>query len=220
MRVPPVPPEVLSAPPHGRVLVMAPHPDDETLGCGGALIQHRRQGDPVKVVFVTDGAAGDYLGYYTGVDYPELRRHEARRAGAILGVEELVFWGYQDGGLAEADDVAERLAALLEADQPDILYRPSTLEVHPDHQALGIAVEEALRCYTRAISDFCYEIWTTLQPTHVIDITTVWELKRRAVEQYESQLRYNDYLHKISGLNAYRAIHLPSARYVEAFEAG
>ena len=109
---------------------------------------------------------------------------------------------------------------MLEADQPDIIYRPSTLEAHPDHRALGVAVEEALRRDTPAINDFCYEIWATIQPTHVLDITAVWDVKRKAIEQYDSQLRYNDYLHKISGLNAYRAIHLPSARYVEAFEAG
>ena len=78
----------------------------------------------------------------------------------------------------------------------------------------------ALRRYTPAIRDFCYEIWATVQPTHVIDITGVWDLKRKAVEQYQSQLRYNDYLHMVAGLNAYRTIHLPSARYVEAFEEG
>jgi LmbE family N-acetylglucosaminyl deacetylase len=59
-----------------------------------------------------------------------------------------------------------------------------------------------------------------VQPTHVIDITPVWDVKRKAIEEYESQLRYNDYLHMVAGLNAYRTIHCPSARYVEAFEAG
>ena len=103
---PPDPPVVLAAPPRGRVLVVAPHPDDEALGCGGALIQHRKQGDRVKVVFVTDGAAGGKLGHYAGLNYRELRRDEARRAGAILGVDELVFWEYPDGRLAEAGDVA------------------------------------------------------------------------------------------------------------------
>jgi LmbE family N-acetylglucosaminyl deacetylase len=172
----------------------------------------------VKVVVVTDGAAGDALGYYAGQDYLELRREEARRAAAILGVDELVFWDYPDGRLGEADGLSERLSALLEADRPDIVYRPSTLEIHPDHWALGVATEAALQHYRPAVGDFCYEIWATVQPSHVIDITSVWEIKRKAVEQYESQLRYNDYLHMVAGLNAYRTIHLPSARYVEAYQ--
>jgi len=216
----PVPPKVLTAPPRGSVLVLAPHPDDETLGCGGALILHRRQGDPVRIVIVTDGADGDALGYYASLDYRELRREEARRAAAVLGVEDLVFWSYVDGNLPDAGDLAERLAALLQADRPEIIYRPSTREVHPDHWALGTGIENALRHYQPAVGDFCYEIWATVQPSHVIDISAVWELKKKAVEQYESQLRYNDYLHMVAGLNAYRTIHMPSARYVEAFEAG
>ncbi len=217
--MPPVVPKVLAAPPKGSVLVLAPHPDDETIGCGGALVLHRGQGDRVRVVFVTDGMAGDALGYYAALDYRELRREEARRAGAILGVDELVFCDYPDGRLAEARDLADRLAALLEAYQPDIIYRPSAIEIHPDHWALGVGVEEALRRYKPPIRDFCYEIWATVHPTHVIDITNVWDLKRKAVEQYQSQLRYNDYIHMVAGLNAYRTIYLPSARYVEAFEA-
>ena len=218
-RQPPAQPTIWLEPPRGSVLVLAPHPDDECLGCGGAVTLHRRQGDRVRVVIVTDGAAGDALGYYSGQDYLQLRREEARRAGAILGVDELVFWDYPDGKLSEALDLAERLEALFEADRPDIIYRPSTREIHPDHWALGVGVDKALRRYRPAISDFCYEIWATVQPTHVIDITPVWEVKRKAVEQYGSQLRYCDYLHMVAGLNAYRTIHCPSARYVEAFQA-
>jgi len=210
---------VVTAPPKGSVLVLAPHPDDECLGCGGTLVLHRRQGDRVKVVFATDGMAGDPLGYYATLDYRELRREEARRTAAVLGVDDLLFWDYPDGELAEARDLTDRLEALLKAYRPDIIYRPSTLEIHPDHWALGAGIETALREYTPAIGDFCYEIWATVQPTHVIDITPVWDVKRKAVEQYETQLRYHDYLHMVAGLNAYRTIHLPSARYVEAFQA-
>ncbi len=216
---PPVPPKVLTAPPRGTVLVLAPHPDDEALSCGGTIVLHCRQGDQVKIVFATDGGAGDSLGYYACNDYRALRKAEARLAREVLGASGLEFWDYDDGRLAEADGLADRLARLLAAERPDIIYRPSTLEIHPDHWALGAGIETALREYTPAIGDFCYEIWATVQPTHVIDITPVWDVKRKAVEQYESQLRYCDYLHMVAGLNAYRTIHLPSARYVEAFEA-
>lgn len=220
MRMPPAAPVILSAPRRGRVLVLVPHPDDEALGCGGALIQHSDQGDRVKVVFVTDGGAGDALVYYAGQDYLELRREEARRAGAILGVGELVFWDYPDGKLSEALDLADRLEALFEADRPDIIYRPSTLEIHPDHWALAVGVEKALGRYRPAISDFCYEIWATVQPSHAIDISSVWERKCQAIEQYQSQLRYNDYLRMIEGLNTFRTMYVPSARYVEAYQLG
>jgi N-acetylglucosamine malate deacetylase 1 len=219
-RQPPPYPAIWATPPKGRVLVLAPHPDDETLGCGGVLVRHHEQGDTVKVVFATDGAAGDPSGYYVENDYPALRREEAKQAGAILGLEEPIFWDYPDGRLSEARDVVGRLAALFETYRPDIIYRPSTREIHPDHWALGVGVEEALRGYRPAVGDFCYEIWATVCPTYVIDVSPVWERKQKAIEQYRSQLRYNNYLHMIAGLNAYRTIYLSSARYMEAFELG
>jgi LmbE family N-acetylglucosaminyl deacetylase len=218
--MPPTPPAILTAPPTGRVLILAPHPDDESLGCGGAIALHHRQGDRVTVVFATDGGAGDPSGYYAGLDYRGLRREEARRAASILGVDEVVFWDYPDGRLSEAGEPAERLWALLEADRPDIVYRPSTLELHADHWALGVAIETALRRYQATVVDFCYEIWATVQPSHVLDISAVWDSKRKAIEQYRSQLRYNDYLRMVGGLNAYRTLHILSAQYVEAYQTG
>lgn len=215
---PPSPPAVFAAPPKGRVLVLVPHPDDETLGCGGAIALHCRQGDRVKIVFATDGGAGDPLGYYAGSNYRALRRAEAGRAGEVLGTSDLIFWDYEDGKLSEAADLPDRLAGLFAADRPEIIYRPSVREIHPDHWALGVAVERALQAYSGTVAAHAYEIWATVQPTLVIDITDVWDQKRKAVEQYQSQLRYNDYLHMVAGLNAYRTIHVPSARYVEAFE--
>src|SRR5574337_9114 len=217
--MPPTPPAVLLAPPAGRALVLAPHADDESLGCGGAIALHRCQGDRVKVVIVTDGAAGDPKGYYVGRDYPVLRREESRRAGAILGVSDLEHWDYPDGKLAPTPELVERIGALLAIERPDILYRPSINEIHPDHWAIGVAVEEALRRYIIPVRDWCYEIWATVHPSHILDITPVWDLKCEAISQYQSQLRYNDYLRMVTGLNAYRTIHLPSARYLEAFEA-
>lgn len=215
----PAHPALLTAPPKGSVLVLAPHPDDECLGCGGAIALHRRQGDRVMIVFATDGNAGDPQGYYAGGNYREMRRAEARKAGEVMGVRELTFWQYEDGKLAEAQDLAARLGDLLAAERPEIVYRPSAREIHPDHWALAVAIDRALEAFPGKVAAYAYEIWGTVQPTHALDITSVWDVKRKAVEQYESQLRYNDYLYMVAGLNAYRTIYQPSARYMEAFEA-
>jgi len=211
-------PALWTAPPRGVVLVLAPHPDDESLGCGGTIALHAAQGDPVHVVIVTDGAAGDPNGYYGDADYPALRQSEARRAAEILGVASLECWGYPDGRLIQAADLPERVADAIRAVRPGLLYYPSTLEVHSDHSAVAAAVAHALRATPTPPLAAAYEVWAALQPTHMLDITSVWDRKRKAIEQYETQLRYNDYLHMIAGLNAYRTIHLPSARFVEAFE--
>jgi len=214
----PVPPVLWTAPPRGSVLVLAPHPDDETLACGGVISLHADQGDQVTVIVVTDGAAGDPAGRYPGVDYVSLRQGESRRAAEILGVSSLLFWGYPDGRLVEATDLSDRLVDAIRTIRAVTLYHPSALEVHPDHWAVAMAVDQALGALSTPPQAAACEVWAAIRPSHILDITSVWARKQKALEQYETQLRYNDYLHMIAGLNAYRTIYLPSARFVEAFE--
>jgi LmbE family N-acetylglucosaminyl deacetylase len=217
-QAPPPLPEIRSRPPAGRVVVVAPHPDDETFGCGGTLALHRAQGDPVRVIFLTDGAAGDPEGHYPPDRYVALRQAEARRAGAALGVTDLDFWALPDGKLSAVPDLEERLAAALDGDAPDLLYYPSAEEVHPDHWAAAAAVEALHRAGRLRSSAYAYEVWAPLRPTHLVDIGPVLERKRTAMGAYSSQLRYHDYRPKILGLNAYRALLLSTAPgHAEAF---
>lgn len=210
-------PAILNEPIRGRVLVLAPHPDDETLGCGGAIALHAKQGDEVHLIVATDGAGGDPDGIYRGVDYVQLRREETHEAAAFLGIRSMEFWDYPDGRLAEFQGLSERLERTVSGFRPSILYYPSSIEAHPDHQALGRIIERMLQNGADGLEALAYEIWTPIQPTHILNITPVWDLKLQAMQAYQSQTRYNDYIHEIGGLNAYRSIYMPSTGYAEAF---
>jgi LmbE family N-acetylglucosaminyl deacetylase len=211
IQAPPQPPEVWTRPPRGRVLVLAPHQDDETLGCGGILALHRAQGDPARVVFLTDGAAGDPAGLYPAAEYVGIRRAEAHRACATLGVSDLEFWTLPDGKLPTVPDLDERVAAAVHRFRPDVLYHPSSDEVHPDHWAAGVAVEALHAAGRLPCPAYAYEVWAVVRPTHLVDIAPVLDVKVRAMGEYPSQLRYHDYRPKILGLNAYRALLLGNA---------
>lgn len=77
-------PYTVSPAPYGRVLVLAPHPDDEVFGCGGAIMQHLAQGDEVTVIILTDGrAAIEHADVASMMQYVEIRRQESRAAAAI-----------------------------------------------------------------------------------------------------------------------------------------
>jgi LmbE family N-acetylglucosaminyl deacetylase len=200
------------------VLVLAPHPDDETIGCGGAILLHRRRGDEVKVVFVTDGAAGDPRRFYRGRDYVAVRRREARRAARVLGVGSLEFWKHPDGALAGSPGLPGQLKDLLSRERPDIVYLPFAGDAHPDHQALAKAYKKAVgRSRSRAL-ECRYEIWSMMRRVRVADISAVFEKKLEALRQYRSQLRCCDYLERITRLNSARALFLPRSRRAEAFE--
>lgn len=200
-----------------RVLVLAPHPDDETIGCGGAILLHRRQGDSVKVVFITDGAAGDPRGYYRGRDYRAIRRAEARKAASVLGVSELEFWDYADGSLNDSAGLRQRLKGLLESEKPAVVYRPSLKDPHSDHRALARSFERAARPLRPRFVDCRYEVCFLQKRPAAIDVTRVFAKKIAALRQYRSQLRYEDHLAQAKRLSLCRGLLLPRARRAEAF---
>src|SRR3954462_15357013 len=99
-----------------RLLVLAPHPDDEVIGCGGLVALHLRDGRKVHVVVATDGAqAGDAA----------QREAESRAALATLGDATIEFLSFPDRALANAHELDGHLAAVLRAWKPDLIAVPS-----------------------------------------------------------------------------------------------
>lgn len=207
-------------PPRGRVLVLAPHPDDDVLGCGGALALHRRRGDHVKIVFLTDGMAGDPKRLYARSRYRALRRREAGKAAHALGVRDLEFWDYPDRRLSREKDLAPRLADLIERERPRVVYRTSDSEPHPDHRALAAAVGGLARGRSgRRFLDCAFEVEGILRPTHVADVGRVFAIKVRALREHCSQLRYRDLAGLAERTGVRRSLFLKGAAYGEAFRA-
>lgn len=214
-----------TAPPfRGRVLVVAPHPDDEAIGPGGTLVLHRRLGDPVDALFVTSGVHGDNQGRVPDDTYVALRRREAQDAARVLGLGLTEFWDYPDGMVVTEADLAavvERLAAHLAAARPEVIYAPHADEQHSDHHFVSLAVQraaQAARGKGPAPRVLGYEVWSPLQPHWAVDVASVYEAKLSAIRCYRSQLERSDIARAVDGLNRYRAVLLPpGGSYAEAF---
>ncbi len=202
-----------------RVLVLAPHPDDESLGCGGALILHARHGDPVKVVFLTNGIRGDVKQQYEPDEYVALRRQEASRAGQeVLGVTDLEFWAYEDGALAADQSSINRLHRLLLDYRPTLVYAPSPQEFHRDHRATALILWTTLQRVSQEFLIAFYEINRPIHINTLVDISSVVEEKRRACDVYASQLVNYPYTDCTLGLNRYRALTVsPTCQYAEGY---
>ena len=237
---PPDPPEVRARPARGRVLVIAPHPDDETMGLGGTLAMHAAQGDPVTALFVCSGIQGDPRAYFDRTTLEERRRAEAQAAAKVLGIGDLRFLGYPDN-LSEADfDVfeglpddpneqrwkliegfANDLATLIRGERFTIVYHPWSGELNADHWALGQAVDqlrERQPDLEQRAAFLGYDVWTPLAADTVVDVSDVEERKIEALHCYRTQEAYLDYERFVRGLDAYRAIFLEAgATYGEAF---
>lgn len=133
----------------GSAMVLAPHPDDETIGCGATIARKRSSGTDVHVVAVADGHSSHPHSSVIGPDeLVSLRAAEFREACRRLGVEDdaVVLLGHPDDTLdGIRDELAIELERLIDEVDPDVVYLPSPLDWHPDHRGLNAAARAALR---------------------------------------------------------------------------
>jgi LmbE family N-acetylglucosaminyl deacetylase len=209
-----------------RVLVLAPHMDDETIGCGGTLALHVQNGAKVTVAFMTDGRSGADVSTLTGAEriqreqaLIDVRKLEARRALSELGIENIAFLDGPDGHLQPEPALCSHLQALIDRCRPELVYVPHFLEEHGDHRATTAVLLAATAHTSWSFQCMGYEVWTPLFPNCLVNIDSTVQLKRQALAHYASQLEQTDYLHTCLGLNAHRSVGLLNARggYAEAF---
>jgi LmbE family N-acetylglucosaminyl deacetylase len=202
-----------------RLLVLAPHPDDEVIGCGGVVAQHIRDGRQVTIVIATDGAAAG-----NGSE----REAESRRGLAVLAGErtppEPRFLRFADRALAgEIESLRNQLATILAERKPDLILVPSPIEIHPDHLALARAFCELIQMDASLFADLAtariafYEVGQPLRPNALVDISDVAETKYAAIAAHTSQMATRDYVAFARGLNAFRAMTIENATFVEAY---
>lgn len=204
-----VPYQAGALPPADDVLVLAPHPDDEVFGCGGAIALHADAGARVHVVLVTAGdAAGD----------AGARVAESRAAAAVLGSASLVCWQVPDRHVADDTQLAARIERAVAATGARIIYAPSLWENHPDHRALAEAVHTVV-ARNPALAWMAYEVSAPLRPNFLLDISAVLPRKREAIRCFGSQLALQSYDRHILGLNVFRTYTLgPEVEAAEAYE--
>lgn len=216
------PPARLSGPAvRGRALVLAPHPDDETIGPGGVICQHADAGDEVHTVFLTAGTSGDPTGTRDKEEYAALRQQEARNAADVLGIRELEFWGFPDNYMVTESDVegvVARVVDAIERFKPEVVYAPHEGDQHSDHFAAAIVVRRALARLQNPPQAFGFEVWSACPAAFVVDISAQYERKMQALKCYPSQLEHTDIERFVTGLNAYRAVFLAKgAKFGEAY---
>lgn len=142
-------------------IVFAPHPDDETLACGGTIAMKRRSGAAVTVVFLTDGRSS-HAHLMPADELAQLRRQEALAACHRLGVdsEDVLFLDFPDGDLkAYESEAAERVRAILSERQPSEVYVPYRDEPPQDHVAACHAVMRALQNHLMPVTVYDYPVW-------------------------------------------------------------
>lgn len=175
----------LVLPPHGRrAVVLAPHPDDETIGCGGTVARLAGMGTQITVAVATSGefsvAEPGQAERVAGI-----RQSEAASACRILDTRPPVFLGLPDGVLSEhLPDLTSKLEELIESTAPDVVFVPWPLDGHPDHGALSAALAPVR--LPESCEVWCYEVWAALPANRIVDVTETWERKVEALRCHSS----------------------------------
>ncbi len=189
--------------PKGSLFVIAPHPDDETFGCGTLIARSRQDGRDVRVLIITDGAAATSAQTKPSHALAILRREETQKAAKILGVEDdaLVFLNYPDG---EADKhspaIANAIALHLSRQNPVALFSPYGLDAHNDHRAIAKTIDSLCQEGRITIPVFEYPMWfwpcgairqlffpRTWHPVRKISTQGFLAQKEQAIHAHKSQ---------------------------------
>ena len=142
-------------------IVFAPHPDDETLGCGGTILCKLEQGAKVQVVYLTDGAQS-HVPLMPSDEVRAMRHNEALDACRELGVSEshVHFLDLPDSGLAEKDRIAiEKVRELLDIYGPEEVFVTHRDEEPRDHRAANSIVRQAVQLSGATTLVWEYPIW-------------------------------------------------------------
>lgn len=204
------------------ILILSPHPDDETFGCGGTVKLLSNSGARLDVLYMTRGELGletpETATSEAQEQLKEVRETEARAACRLLGVRQVDFLDGRDSQLAEQPELAGQIQARLRSGRYNRVFCPWPREKHIDHVSTFRLLQRALWDYAKPIQVWLYEVWTPLeQPSVCVPIDLTMDTKRAAIHAYQSQLACLDYLAAFQGLAAFRSLTCPGSRYAEAF---
>lgn len=189
-----------------QVLVVAAHPDDEVLGCGGTIARHADAGDHVQVLIVAEGATSRQSQRDRAQcnDQLSLLGKAAQMAGSILGAEGVELLDFPDNRLDSLDrlDLIKQIEDRIDRYQPQFVYLHHVGDVNIDHRRLHEAVVTACRptpghCVKRLLS---FEVPSSTEwqppgsaplfsPNWFVDISEQWQRKCDALKVYASEMR-------------------------------
>jgi LmbE family N-acetylglucosaminyl deacetylase len=188
-----------------RIAVVAAHPDDEVLGCGGTIARHAAEGDQVHVLVVAEGVTSRSTARDRSKSSGELSQLAvaAGRANQLLGTFNLQLLDFPDNRLDGVDllDVVKAVEGFLDKCNPQTVYTHWPSDLNVDHRVVSEAVQTACRPVPQRMQEqlLFFEVpssteWRAgggraFEPNYFVDISATLELKQRALSAYESEMR-------------------------------
>lgn len=202
-------------PPTIRVLVVAAHPDDEVLGCGGAIAAHVAQGDEVHILILADGETSRNRN--AGSEAVEHRCGDAQKAAEVLGARPPRFLNLPDNQLDTIPllDIVQHVETVVGELRPQVVYTHHGNDLNIDHRIAHQAVLTACRPHPQSAVQEIYgfetpsstewgspDVAPAFQPQRFVDISDFLDLKRRALACYRSEMKEFPHARSFEGCEA------------------
>lgn len=187
-----------------RILVVTAHPDDADFSSAGSVARWVSEGKEVVYVICTNGDKGSDDPNMTSPKLAATREQEQRNAGAVLGLKDVVFLGYPDGGLEDTPEFRGQIVRLIRKYRPEIVVTQDAFRwQHRDHRTVGRVALDACFPYARDRLHYPEHLQEGL-PTHkvaevyiiggedpdvTVDVTDYWDIKMKAAKCHVSQIR-------------------------------
>jgi len=210
-----------------NILVISPHPDDETLGAGGTLLRHKSEGDRIFWVNITN--VKEEYGF-SGQKVKE-RYKEIEEIISFFGFEDFLDLGLKPAGLSESDIplIIQKVEGFLKKIKPEVLYVPFYGDAHSDHRIVFQALQPFFKSFRypfikkvlmmEIVSETDAQFIYSFKPNYFVDVSNFMDKKLEALKIYKSEVGMHPFprsLENIKALASYRGS-LCGCKYAEAF---
>ena len=203
-------PLAIDYPEANNILVIAPHPDDDIIGSGGTLIKAKNNGSKIDIVYVTNGI-------------PEKSEEIRKETLAVCNKVGFTphFLDCQSRNIPiDNKEVNNRLIELINRLNPEAIFISFLLDDHDDHRRVNQLLLKVLNKMDLPLCEiWSYQVYSTIFPNVVVDITKQKEQKRELIQMWENVGKFNDLSHYILGINASNCIYMKADKpiWVESF---
>ena len=214
-----------------KVIVISAHPDDEVLGCGGALFKHKMDGDQVAWIIVTNVLKEQGF----SAERVKMRQEEIKKVEKLIGVDQVFKLDFPTSKLdtTHLNSIIEKISAAFLSFQPEIIYTVNRSDAHSDHRIVFDAVAACTKSfrYPYIKRVLMYECISETEfapmlpekmfmPNYFVDITAFMDKKIEAMKIYESEIGEHPFPRSIENIKALALFRGASVgvSYAEAFQ--
>ncbi|NRD23237.1 PIG-L family deacetylase [Winogradskyella litoriviva] len=192
---------------NGNVLVLAPHPDDELVGCGGTLLELSKLGATIHVVQMSQGATCSALKNELEKIRHTVRWHEAKLVAEQFSFNQYYWPSNSEEELDASEENEKRLLQLVNKLNPVLIFAPSDADKHIEHQIAFQLINNALKKYKGDVSVLKYPVWGALKRIdYAFDITKQSQKVLDAMYHYKVAMKAEDYAARMQIVWAYQGL--------------